>query len=204
MSEYLFEHYFDEPMLSRQRLVWALATRRQLERWELYIARDMALALRDRGHLDGVDHWTAESEHHLLLVAARNMLGALEIPPASAVEIDKTTRAEIIEGRDLLEHWRENMPIFNARPRPKNPARRTGRAFAKRNPREGPFEPVAWSSLHGASVMPNVTASALHEIIDAVEAEAIAASPDLARFVPPRAPSPWRRERGQWWPAVDL
>jgi hypothetical protein len=49
-------------------------------------------------------------------------------------------------------------------------------------------------------VLPNVSAEELHGIVDAVEREAIEARPDLAEFIPPRAPSPWRRDRGEWWP----
>jgi hypothetical protein len=53
-------------------------------------------------------------------------------------------------------------------------------------------------------VLPNVSGEKLHGIVDAVEAEAIAARPGLAEYIPPRAPSPWRRERDEWLPAVDV
>ena len=32
------DEYFDERMVNRERLLWAIATRRQLERWEPYVA----------------------------------------------------------------------------------------------------------------------------------------------------------------------
>lgn len=63
----------------------------------------------------------AEFEHHFALVAARNLVKALELAPASRIVIDPTLRAELIEGRDLLEHWTENMPLFNVTPRPAEP-----------------------------------------------------------------------------------
>ncbi|MBA3432470.1 MAG: hypothetical protein H0U08_00080 [Actinobacteria bacterium] len=203
MSDYLFEHYFDEPMLSRQRLLWAIATRRQLERWERYVARDMALAFSD-GEIDGLESWAAESERHLLLIAARNMLGALDLPPVSTVEIDPTIRADIIAVRDLLEHWKENMPIFNAHPMPKVPSHGSGKGFADRYKRGGPFDAISWSNIDGATVLPSLSAQGLHEIIDAVEGEAVGAHPELAAFIPPRAPSPWRREGGEWLPSVGV
>lgn len=34
----LADEYFDQTMLNRQRLLWAVATRRQLERWEPLVA----------------------------------------------------------------------------------------------------------------------------------------------------------------------
>ena len=49
-------------------------------------------------------------------------------------------------------------------------------------------------------LLPNVSAPALHELLDAVEAEVLAADPELGRFLPPRAPSPWVHTDGEWWP----
>jgi hypothetical protein len=54
--------------------------------------------------------------------------------------IDPTIRSELIEGRDLHEHWEENMPVFNVSPRVEMPPRSTGRRFAARNPKAGPYE----------------------------------------------------------------
>lgn len=133
------------------------------------------------------------------LVAARNLLRALELEPTSGVIVDRTIRDELIEGRDLLEHWPENMPVFNMRPRAVEPPRPSGKRFAARNPREGPYD-GGWSNKEGAQLLPNVSASALHELLDAVESEVLASDPTLARFVPPRGPSPWHHENGEWWP----
>ena len=38
MTSPLADEYFDQTMLNRQRLLWAVATRRQLERWEPLVA----------------------------------------------------------------------------------------------------------------------------------------------------------------------
>jgi hypothetical protein len=103
----------------------------------------------------------------------------------------------------LLEHWVENLPVFNVWPRPRQPARRSGRDFAARNPSDGPYWWLAWSSNQGAMLMPNVPAPAVHELLDAVEAEVLADDPSFASFVPPRAPSPWIHEGGEWWPKPE-
>jgi len=44
----------------------------------------------------------------------------------------------------------------------------------------------------------------VHELLDAVEAEVLANDPALVRLVPPRAPSPWLHEGGEWWPKADV
>jgi hypothetical protein len=77
------DEYFDDVMVDRQRLLWTMATRRQLERWEPIVAA----AVRDRWigrHPSEADVWLAEIERHLALVAARNLVRALE--PASRGE----------------------------------------------------------------------------------------------------------------------
>jgi hypothetical protein len=74
--------YFNELMLNRQRLLWALATRRQLERWEPLVAAAVLDGFAGRQSAD-TDVWSAEIERHLVLVAARNLLRALELPPVS-------------------------------------------------------------------------------------------------------------------------
>ncbi len=194
--------YFDDRMANRQRLLWAVATRRQLERWEPLVAADVRAGF-TRSQLDGADVWAAAMEHHFALVAARNLMRALDLAPASSVSVDPTVRAELIEGRDLNEHWTENMPVFNVTPRVAQPKYPSGQNFAARNARKGPYDWLAWGNTTGALLMPNVSAPALHELLDAVEAEVIANDSSLARFVPPRAPSPWLHENGEWWPKPD-
>jgi hypothetical protein len=196
------DDYFDQRMVNRSRLLWTVATRRQLERWEPYVAAHICARF-GRRHVQNGDIWLAELEHHFALVAARNLIHALELEPVSTVPLDPTIRAELIEGRDLLEHWVDNLPVFNVSPPPKSPPRRSGRDFAARNPDRGPYWWLSWNSKQGAMLMPNVPAPAVHELLDAVEAEVLADDPSFASFVPPRAPSPWIRERGEWWPKSE-
>ena len=196
------DEYFDQRMVNRSRLLWTVATRRQLERWEPYVASHV-YARFGRRHMQNSDIWLAELEHHFALVAARNLIHALGLEPVSTVPLDPTIRAELIGGRDLLEHWVENLPVFNVSPPPKSPPRRSGRDFAARNPDRGPYWWLGWNSRQGAMLMPNVPAPAVLELLDAVEAEVLADDPSFASFVPPRAPSPWIRERGGWWPKAE-
>jgi hypothetical protein len=132
------DDYFDATMVNRQRLLWAIATRRQLERWEPIVAALVRDGFASRP-LAGADVWSAEVERHFALVAARNLFRALDLPPRTNVTVDSTLRSELIEGRDLQEHWTENMPVFNVTPRPTQPKYPTGKAFADRNPRSDPY-----------------------------------------------------------------
>ncbi len=196
------DEYFDEQTIQLQRLHWAIATRRQLERWEPLVATAVRDSYSGR-ETEGALFWTAASERHFALIAARNLLRALDLDPANSVPVDPTLRTELIEGRDLLEHWRENMPVFRVRPRVDEPRHRSGKKFAERNPAAGPYSWLAWYSKTGPRLLPHVTAFALHDLLDAVEADVLAKNPELRSFVPPRAPSPWIQERGIWWPRPD-
>jgi hypothetical protein len=191
--------YYNDTMISRQRLLWTIATRRQLERWEPFVAQAV-LGSFEKRRPDGADVWAAEIEHHFVLIAGRNLLHALDLPPRTSVTIDKTLHDELIEGRDLHEHWRENLPLFNVTPRPGQPRYRSGKRFAARNPDVGPYDWLAWGNKTGARLLPNVSAPALHEVLDAVENEVLAKDAGLRRFIPPRAPSPWIHQDGEWWP----
>jgi hypothetical protein len=191
--------YYDPRMVNRMRLFFAVATRRQLERWEPIVAvyhRD-EMAGREPA---SADLWSAEVEHHFALIAARNLIGALDMNPATSVSFNSTLRKEVIEGRDLCEHWKENMPVFNVTPRIAEPPRPSGQAFAARNPDTSPYWWLGWNPKTGAWLMPNVHAPALHELLDAVEAEALAFDASWREYVPPRAPSPWDHINGEWWP----
>lgn len=194
--------YFDERMINRQRLLWTVATRRQLERWEPIVA---AVLLGSFGKREpaGADVWSAAIEHHFALVAARNLLRALDLGPTS-VSVDPTLRAELIDGRNLHEHWaeNENMPVFSVKPRVAVP-RRSAESFDKRNPGRSPYWWLGWSNKTGAQLLPHVSAPALHELLDDVEAEVLAKDAALSRYVPPRAPSPWLHQDGEWWPTPE-
>ncbi|MDX6516442.1 MAG: hypothetical protein QOH73_2108 [Gaiellaceae bacterium] len=195
--------YFDARMVNRSRLLWAVATRRQLDRWEPYVA-ESAIRSYQQGELDSADIWAAELEHHFTLIAARHLMRALELKPVAAVAVDPTMRAELIEGRDLHEHWVDNLPVFNVTPRPAQPPRRSGRDFAARNPDHSPYWWLGWSGAGGAMLLPNVPAPALRRLLDDIEAEVLTADPSFATFVPPLIPSRWFEEDGHWWPAADV
>jgi hypothetical protein len=77
--------------------------------------------------------WAVETEHHFALFAASHLLQALDLDPVTNVAINKTMRAELKEGRDLHEHWLDNLPVFNVSPRVRQPPRTPGREFAARN-----------------------------------------------------------------------
>jgi hypothetical protein len=195
--------YFDKRMVNRQRLFWVAATRRQLERWEPLVASVIRLNSIDSLVPDCVTVWMGQMEHHFALISARNLIRAVELQPPMTVSVDPLLRAELIEGRDLHEHWVENMPIFNMTPRPAQPKYRSGKDFARRHPDKGPYWWLDWSNKTGARVLPNVPAPVLHDLLDAIEAEVLADDPELGDCVPPRAPSPWVHEDGEWWPKGD-
>ena len=189
-------------MVNRERLVWTVATRRQLERWEPLVALSVRRSFDDQ-QLEKADIWAAEIEHHFLLIAGRHLLQALDLDPMSNVSVDPTLRNELKEGRDLHEHWFDNLPVFNVRPRVQQPPRKSGRDFAARNPERGPYWWLGWNSKTGPKILPHVHAPELHRVLDDVEAEVLTDDPTLSQYVPPRAPSPWRLENGNWWPIQD-
>ena len=196
------EDYFDDLMVNRQRLLWAVATRRQLERWEPLVAASVRAGYA-RHPFPDADIWSAEIEHHFTLIAARNLLRALDLPPATSVPVDPTLRAELTEGRDLHEHWVENLPVFNVTPRAAQPPRRSGKEFAARNPDRGPYWWLGWNNKAGAMLLPNVSAPALHGLLDDVEAEVLSKDAALSRFVPEPEPTPWLRRNDEWWPKAE-
>ena len=198
------EAYFSDGMtLRRQRLVWAVATRTQLARWEPLVAAHVAASFKFRQPLSEVDIWRAEYEHHFALVAGRNLMKALDLRPVPGLHVDPALRAELIEGRNLDEHWDENMGVLNVTPRVDDPRHRSGKDFAERNPSRSLYWWFGWGNTTGAVLLPNVSAPAVHEILDRVEAHEIAETPSLGAFVPPRTLSPWIFDRGEWWPKPE-
>jgi hypothetical protein len=192
--------YFSPLMQNRQVFSWAVATRLQLDRWEPLVAA--YLRMMDE-NLDppGTLIWQAEFEHHFCLIAARNLFRALDMFDP-ALGIDPTIRAELLEGRDLHEHWDQNMPVFNVRPRQQYPPRRSGKDFAQRNPNMGPYWCLTWDNITGPKLLPNVPASAVHALLDRAEARVLKGCPELAEFRLPRAESPWIEDpdRNGWYP----
>jgi hypothetical protein len=193
--------YFNQRMANRQRLLWAVATRRQLERWELLVASSVRADLGRGPAFEDAAIWHAAIEHHFVLIAAGNLVQALELGPPTNVTLDRVMRNEIVDGRNLLEHWVENMPVFNMDPRGRVPS--GSQRFATRNPRHGPYDWLAWSNTSGAEVMPQLTAFELHDLLDAVEADVLAKDTTLGRFLEPRLPSPWVEDEFGWWPKPE-
>jgi hypothetical protein len=192
------DDYFDYTMVLRQRLLWTVATRRQLERWEPIVAR-YARRLMVNRQLDGADVWSAAIEHHFVLIAARTLFRALDLAPVANVSVDPTVRSELIEGRDLHEHWPENLPVFNATPRQTQPRYRSGENFTALNPDSEPYWWLGCGNKTGAVLLPHVSAPVLHQLLDAVEAD-LSQDAALSTFVPPRAHSSWLHQDGEWWP----
>jgi hypothetical protein len=193
------DDYFDSATVARVALEWAIATRVQLARWEPLIAA----RLREESYkipFPAAGYWEAHREWHFCLIAARNLIRALDRldPPFT---MDQVLR-EITEVRDLNEHWEENAPVFNVTPRPNKPKRQSGKAFAARNPSRGPYDWLAWDSRSGPKLTPNVPAAAVHALLDRVYARVLNDYPELAEFIPPSSPSPWidNPERDGWEP----
>jgi hypothetical protein len=96
-----------------------------------------------------------------------------------------------------------NLEVFNTLPRVKQPGHRSGKSYAARNPRHGPYDWLAWRNTTGARLLPHVAAPALHKLFDGVEADVLESNPALADFLPEREPSPWLYIDGEWWPKAD-
>ena len=195
--------YFDAGMRNRERLRWTVATRRQLERWEPLVAAFLLAKCAGQAS-DDPTLWAAEAEHHFALVAAHHLFQAVDLdPPLRVSGDDADLRAEVKQGRDLHEHWVDNMPVFNVRPRVAEPGHKSGRDFAARNPDRGPYWWLGFDPMKGPLLMPHVPAAAVHQLLDAVEAEVLASDPGVNRFLLPRAQSPWFHQDGEWWPKAD-
>jgi hypothetical protein len=115
-------------------------------------------------------------------VAARNLIHAIDLS-AGTVEIDATIRSELIECRDLNEHWRDNLPVFLVTPRQAEPPYPSGKRFAERNPGRDPYWWLSWTNHDGPKVLPNVPASAVHDLVNRVVTAVLAKDPALARFI---------------------
>jgi hypothetical protein len=195
------DDYFSGAGGYRQVLVWTVATRVQLERWEPLVAAHVKKDLVKETEFPSVGYWQMHYEWHFCLIAARNLIGALDLLD-SPIAFEQIVRDEIIETRDLNEHWKENMPVFNTRPRTLQPARKTGKSFAARNPNNGPYGWFNWNSRFGALLTPNVPAPRLRQLLEQVLARMLADRPELAAYIPAPAASPWIDDPDVhgWWP----
>lgn len=94
------------------------------------------------------------------------------------------------------------MPIFNVTPPPRQPKYPTGKSYTGRNPTTSPYGTLPWSNKTGTLVMPNVSAFALHDVLDRVEARVLAENPPYADVLPPRQETPWIQDDFGWWPRL--
>lgn len=191
--------YWEPLAIRRETLFWVVATRIQLRRWEVAHAPIVRAAVIEDREPDGAAIWEAQRERHLTFVAARNLVRALNLD-GQEVELDKTLNV-MHWGRDLLEHWDENMPIFNQRPRPRDPKFATGRNYAERYEDHSPFSFGAWRGDEGPLLTPDLSVAELHSILDEVEAQILTAAPHMRQYLKEPPPSPWTEEG---WPARSL
>jgi hypothetical protein len=191
--------YFDAVMVNRQVLSWALATRLPPDRWEPLVAENA------RNLIEGIDSagsliWQAQFEHHFCLVAASHLLTSLALGRAP-VAVDPRLRAEIRQGRDLHEHWKENMPVFNVTPRRREPKHPTGQQFAAANPDRSPYFWLRWDNEVGPKLMPNVPSTNVRTLVDGAESHVLRVAPEMATFLLPRPESSWIDSPSHgWWP----
>jgi hypothetical protein len=198
----LGDDYFDPLMANRQVMFWVVATRQQLDRWEPLVACFVRESWSEPAAVDGALVWRTNIEHHFALIAVRNLLRALALlePP---FKVSEKLAAELIAGRDLHEHWVENMPIFNRRPRTTEPPRKSGQSFAARNPDRSPYLAMNWNSKAGPLLLPSVPASEVHSLLDDAQQAVLRDQPEFSSYLLPRPEeSPWEAvERlGRWWP----
>jgi hypothetical protein len=193
------DDYFDDRGVSRQRLIWTVATRQQLEVWEALVAENVRLSFANRT-LDGAEIWQAAIAHHFALIAACNLIRAIDVGDSAEIAVDAVLRAELVEGRNLHEHWVANLPVFKVTPRKEEP-RLSGKTFAERNPDRSPYGWLGWSGITGAMLLPNVSASALHDVLDRVQAHVLASGEGWETYLAPRRERPWiHDEEKGWWP----
>lgn len=182
--------------------MWAVATRVQLERWEAMVAR-FAWELIDKINPDPYNIWQAQADHHFALVAARHLLRAIELD-GDRITVPALIAEEIKSGRDLLEHWDGNMPVFNVHPRTGTPERRSGKAFADRHPDGSPYNWLSYGNQTGPRLLPDLTAAELRDLLDVVQTRVLERQLDLERFIPPPGPPAFVRSQDQFrdlWPA---
>jgi hypothetical protein len=192
--------YFGRLMVDRQLLFWTVTTRRQLERWEVCVAELVSLGLQSKPE-PGQLVWRGEAEHHFMFLAARNLVRAAEVAAESLIE---TSFAETLKDvRDLLEHWDENMPIFNGNSK-EVPPRPSGKRFAARNPTGTPYWSSEWNSKEGPLLFPKgPPAAKLHDALDRVQSFVVQRRPELMEYIPERSDQPWLGDdwgKDRWCP----
>ena len=152
----------------RELLLWSVACRRQLDRWEACVAEITRLGFANE-ELPGPLVWETSTERHLIFVSARNMIRALDLSDADLVDPHLKDTLRVV--RDLHEHWDDYLPIFNRSPRGDIPSNgyAAGNWFAENIAEESPFSIWAWNSRVGPKLLQPMPASDLRDALDAVD-----------------------------------
>lgn len=194
----------DDGMQDRQVYLWLLATRRQMRRWEISLARNVRSDLY-REAIEPGEIWNAQIERHFALVAAHHLLLAVDNADERYTAVPQPLAEEIRNQRHLHEHWDEQMPSFYNIAQP-GPLKRGGKIFAERHPGGDPYWFLRWGNKKGPELGHGIVVSELYEYLDRLEKEVLAASPALSRFVIEPEPAPWLGSDSPdepWWPRPD-
>lgn len=192
--------YFDERLACSQIQTWAAATGMQLDRWEPLVAQAVLDGFDSTGRPAKTLIWQARVEHHFCLVAASHLLVSLNMSQLR-VSVPQPLRDELKEVRDLHEHWKDNMPVFNITSRTNQPQYPSGRAYAARNPTGSPYWWLRWDNENGPKLTPNVSASKVRDLLDRAVAATVQKFPDMTPVTVPPVESPWIHdpESGDQW-----
>lgn len=195
--------------IKRSLLIWVGASIEQLHGWESLLAEDFVAGWNaPEAPRNGRLIWRLHTHRHFLMVALAHVLTALKKAREKSVyhlNIDPTIRDEIKETRDLLEHWKENVPIFNTRPRPRQPKHPSGQRWANRNPEPArPYSAFNWNNKDGPRLTPNITSAEVWQILDRIVEDFRATDGHWDDYLPEPQPLAWVEydtERGkEWWP----
>jgi hypothetical protein len=190
----------DHTTQDRQLLLWVIATRRQIRRWEIVLARWLRTTLSGDHTPTPSDVWQAQIEWHLALVAANNVVRAVANSAGRIQPLPDDMATDIRNHRDLQEHWDEQWPAFYDRRNP-GPLKRSGKSFASRHPGGDPYWWLGWTSDGGPTLGPGLRVEALNKELDRLQVEVLQSNPDLEQYVAPIEDSPWASDHlSRWWP----
>lgn len=194
----------DGVMIHREVLIWVVGARRQLDRWEVLLAKHTSLGLLQKESPQRL-YWDLDIEHHLALVACGQLHNALAQAEGKIDPMADPLAQELTMLRHLHEHRDENLPRFANASDP-TLDHKTAQAFAQRHPRRSPFGFWSWESARGPMLGPDLPSSEVRAELDRIERDVLVRDPALAEYLPAeRAPSPWfgddaPRPQDRWWP----
>jgi len=127
----------DDTMQNRQMMLWIRGTLRQVRRWEIALAVNIRAQLANQSP-EPHEIWDAQIERHLALVAANNLLRAIDNADGRFTTMPGDMARDIRNQRDLQEHWDEQWPAFYNSTKP-GPLKRGGTVFAASYPGSSPY-----------------------------------------------------------------